>query len=78
LTSEDFKTYFLDYFKDKDLDSIDWNAWFYSPGMPPIQNKFNDILSKKSVDLASRWISNFENETFQKDDLKNWTTIEIC
>jgi hypothetical protein len=35
-------------------------------GMLPIQNKFNNILSKKSVDLANRWISNFEKETFHE------------
>jgi leukotriene-A4 hydrolase len=76
VTSEDFKTYFMNYFDQK--IEVDWNAWFYTTGMPPVKNEFDDSLSMKSMDLAERWTSNFENESFHEDDLKNWSTIEIC
>jgi len=39
LTSERFKTFFLEYFSLRlpaaTLESIDWDTWLYSPGMPP-------------------------------------------
>ena len=39
LTSERFKTFFLEYFSLRlpaaTLDSIDWDTWLYSAGMPP-------------------------------------------
>jgi leukotriene-A4 hydrolase len=66
----------MNYFDQK--IEVDWNGWFYTTGMPPVKNEFDDSLSKKSMDLAERWISNFENESFHEDDLKNWSTIEIC
>eukprot|EP01080_Neovahlkampfia_damariscottae_P005822 gene5822-9645_t len=77
LTSDEFKTYFLNYFKNiNEIKEIDWNSWFYSTGMPPVQNKFNDILSKNSIELASRWSKN-QNDNFSKNDLENWSTIQI-
>jgi len=44
--------------------------------MPPIQNKFNDILAKSSIELATRWISN-PNENYSSNDIENWSTVEI-
>ena len=39
LTSERFKSFFLEYFSLRlpaaTLDSIDWDTWLYSAGMPP-------------------------------------------
>ena len=39
LTSERFKSFFLEYFSLRlpaaTLESIDWDTWLYSPGMPP-------------------------------------------
>lgn len=36
ITTDDFKDYIYKYFqnKKKELDSVDWNGWLYSPGMP--------------------------------------------
>ena len=39
LTSERFKSFFLEYFSLRlpaaTLESIDWDTWLYSAGMPP-------------------------------------------
>merc|ERR1712088_111994 len=34
IDSYQFKDFFLDYFKDKDLSGINWEQWFNAPGMP--------------------------------------------
>ena len=49
LYSEDFKSTFLDYFKDtKGLNDIDWDTWFYGTGMP-----------KEKVMLSKIWTNIF-------------------
>ena len=49
LYSEDFKSTFLDYFKDtKGLNEIDWDTWFYGTRMP-----------KGKVMLSKIWTNNF-------------------
>ena len=45
IDSYQFKDYFLDYFKDKDLSAIEWDKWFNQPGMPIYKPKFNDSLA---------------------------------
>jgi hypothetical protein len=67
----------MQYFDFK-IQEVDWNTWFYSTGMPPIENHFDDELSKRSKHLAWKWTVEYENETFHVDDIKNWSTIEIC
>ncbi|KAI8419933.1 hypothetical protein MSG28_008551 [Choristoneura fumiferana] len=50
LDTDQFKAYLLDYFKDNDkLKAVDWNAWLYTSGMPPILDASN--LTIESVEL---------------------------
>ena len=45
LYSEDFKSTFLDYFKDtKGLNEIDWDTWFHGTGMPKEKVKLSNNL----------------------------------
>nr|XP_006013979.1 PREDICTED: leukotriene A-4 hydrolase-like [Latimeria chalumnae] len=39
VTTEDWKNFLYSYFKDKTdiLNKVDWNAWMYTPGMPPVK-----------------------------------------
>ena len=46
IDSFQFKDYFLDYFKDKDLSAIEWDKWFNQPGMPIYKPKFDESLAK--------------------------------
>ena len=51
IDSYQFKEFFLDYFKDKDTSSINWDQWFYTPGMPKYKPNFDESLAK-----VSHWI----------------------
>lgn len=37
------------------LDGVDWDSWFYSPGMPIIDNKFDNSLAVICESLADEW-----------------------
>jgi leukotriene-A4 hydrolase len=46
IDSYQFKQFFLDYFKDKDLSGINWDQWFNDPGMPKYKPNFDESLAK--------------------------------
>lgn len=48
-----------DYFKDKKdlLDTIDWDAWLFKPGMPPVKPNFDSSLADQCYALADKWYS---------------------
>lgn len=61
LDSYDFKATLLDFFKpdteaSKKLESVDWDTWFYKPGLPP-KPKFDTSMVDKCYDLANKWES---------------------
>jgi hypothetical protein len=61
LDSYDFKATLLDFFKSdneasKKLESVDWDMWFYKPGLPP-KPKFDTSMVDKCYDLAKNWES---------------------
>ena len=37
------------------MKSIDWDTWFYSPGMPIYKPNFDESLAKLCWDLAKKW-----------------------
>ncbi|OMJ13751.1 Leukotriene A-4 hydrolase-like protein [Smittium culicis] len=37
------------------LETVDCNSWFNKPGMPPVENKFDDSLQVAAIALADRW-----------------------
>ena len=37
------------------LSQVDWDVWFFSPGMPPISNVYDSTLAEEAYDLAKRW-----------------------
>ncbi|KXZ45002.1 hypothetical protein GPECTOR_59g609 [Gonium pectorale] len=56
LTSDQFRDFFLDYFKDVPASrSVDWDAWLHAPGMPPATNVYDTSLAQAAYDLALRW-----------------------
>jgi leukotriene-A4 hydrolase len=64
VTSDDFKSFFLEYFTAQEeqgalahgvLQEIDWDTWFYKPGMPPVKLDYDQSLGKKAFDLATKW-----------------------
>lgn len=47
IDSDDFKTFFLDYFSGiASVESIDWDTWLHQPGMPVYKPDFDEGLTK--------------------------------
>lgn len=79
MDSYEFKATLLDFFaSDKDaakaLDTIDWDTWFYAPGLPPKPN-FDTSLVDKCYELARKW----ESQDFAPavTDIAGWSANQI-
>ena len=59
------------------LDKVDWDAWFYGPGLPP-KPKFDTSLVDVCYELSSKW-ENMESEKFEPNaqDIKGWAANQI-
>ncbi|CAO3591318.1 unnamed protein product [Absidia cylindrospora] len=89
ITTDDWKRYLYEYMEkehgkpmiDK-LNSIDFNAWLYSPGMPPIENPdtlFDATLAQACYSLAKAWNDSRENpdlSKFSPKDMESFTTAQ--
>lgn len=80
----DFKEYVISYFENKKIktiEEIDWDAWFYSTGMPPVTNTYDQTLAKQSFDLAKAWVEYDGNtngvSSIPQSDLSNMSTLQI-
>lgn len=85
LDSYDFKSTLLDFFKSNSavsekLASIDWDKWFYSPGLPP-KPDFDTSLVDQCYDLAAQWekFTKNPNPDFgpSKFDIDGWSANQI-
>jgi leukotriene-A4 hydrolase len=84
--SETFKQYYLDYFKDvPGTRDIDWDTWFYKPGMPPVKNEYDSSLGKAAEDLARRWhtsdvmgIGSNGPSGASAADTEGWGAEQVC
>lgn len=61
IDSNEFKTAVIDFFSSDPtaasaLRSLDWDTWFYAPGLPPKPN-FNTSLVDVCYALATKWES---------------------
>ncbi|CAG8574026.1 14594_t:CDS:10 [Acaulospora morrowiae] len=83
ITTDDWKN-FLYSFVEKNfgaerkalLDTIQWESWLHSPGMPPVKNEFDQTLATACEDLARRWHLARDNEKFDEFspvDIENFT-----
>ena len=56
IDSDTFKSTFLEYFKDVEaIKEVDWDTWFFTPGMPTYKPKFDESLARVCWDLAKKW-----------------------
>ncbi|RLN88175.1 hypothetical protein BBJ28_00021372 [Nothophytophthora sp. Chile5] len=69
VTSADFRAFFEKFFADKPdaLRQIDWDAWYYSPGMPPVANKFDTTLTGQASKLGEQMA--------RSSDIAQWTSV---
>lgn len=61
LDSYEFKDTLLDFYAQdneasKALESIDWDSWFYKPGLPP-KPDFDTTMADRCYALAKKWES---------------------
>ncbi|XP_035208388.1 leukotriene A-4 hydrolase-like isoform X1 [Stegodyphus dumicola] len=77
-----WKSYLYKYFPEKEdvLNSVDWNSWLYTPGMPPVKPDYDCDLAKKCVELSSSWIKADDNDLaqFTFKDIENFSSHQIC
>lgn len=82
LDSYEFKSTILDFFSNdaeasKLLKQLDWDTWFYSPGLPP-KPVFDTSLVDIVYDLARKWQSLPDSSfTPTEADVKNLTANQI-
>ncbi|KAL3442134.1 leukotriene A-4 hydrolase [Aspergillus insuetus] len=79
LDSYEFKSTILDFFSSdaeasKLLQELDWDGWFYRPGLPP-KPEFDTSLADIVYELAHKW----KAQSFQPrlDDIKGLTANQI-
>ncbi|PRW45014.1 leukotriene A-4 hydrolase isoform X1 isoform B [Chlorella sorokiniana] len=93
LNSDDFKAFFCDYFKDMTpctfaliylAMQIDWDTWYYAPGMPPVTNRYDENLGKQAYELAKKWhtsdvmgIGSNGPAEASAGDLSDWSSTQI-
>ncbi|KAL4925877.1 bifunctional aminopeptidase/epoxide hydrolase [Aspergillus undulatus] len=80
--SYEFKSTLLDFFKtdaeaSKLLQELDWDAWFYKPGLPP-RPDFDTSLADIVYELAKKWKSLPESSFKpQPSDIKHLTANQV-
>ncbi|KAK6607551.1 leukotriene a4 hydrolase [Botrytis cinerea] len=79
LDSYDFKATLLDFFASdsaasKALESVDWDSWFYKPGLPP-KPEFDTSLVDKCYALAKKWES--KDYTPSPSDIEGWAANQV-
>ncbi|XP_077972120.1 leukotriene A-4 hydrolase-like [Styela clava] len=79
LTTEEWKDFLYEHFKDKKaiLDSVDWDAWFNKPGMPPVIPDYDKSLGCACNELADKWAKATDLSGFQSSDIKDFKTWQI-
>ncbi|KAG0172365.1 Leukotriene A-4 hydrolase [Apophysomyces sp. BC1015] len=64
ITTEDWKQHLYEYFHEHHgqemvdrLNTIDFDLWIRSPGMPPVDPQFDTLLADACYELAQKWDS---------------------
>uniref|UniRef100_A0AAV1TIR4 Peptidase M1 leukotriene A4 hydrolase/aminopeptidase C-terminal domain-containing protein n=1 Tax=Peronospora matthiolae TaxID=2874970 RepID=A0AAV1TIR4_9STRA len=79
VTSAEFRAFFEQYFAEQPeaLSKVDWEAWYHSPGMPPVANKFDTTLTSQATNLGEQMTASGDPDTWtgaSQDVLKKWPT----
>ncbi|KAL8221710.1 UNVERIFIED_CONTAM: Leukotriene A-4 hydrolase [Gekko kuhli] len=81
IMTDDWKNFLYSYFKDKVdvLDTVDWNAWLNTPGMPPVKPQYDMTLSNACVALSQRWIKANESDlsSFNSADIEQMSSHQL-
>lgn len=85
INSVEWKEFFLEYFNKEVsegvLDEVEWDKWFYDPGMPPCTPKYDTSVTDASAELAEKWanaeLSTEDLSQFSEDDLKDMSSKTV-
>ncbi|XP_021060252.1 leukotriene A-4 hydrolase isoform X2 [Mus pahari] len=81
VTTDDWKSFLYSHFKDKVdlLNQVDWNAWLYAPGLPPVKPNYDVTLTNACIALSQRWVTAKEEDlnTFSIADLKDLSSHQL-
>lgn len=75
LTADEFKHYFLSYFQHVNCSQIDWDAWYFAPGMPPVAPTFGTELKHKCNALVDLWVAGGRGAA--ATDMKDWSPLMV-
>ncbi|TMW61660.1 hypothetical protein Poli38472_010723 [Pythium oligandrum] len=84
LTSDEFKAFFINYFttvvdKSTEIKQVDWDNWFYTPGMPLVMTKFDTTLTGAATGLGESMSKSSDASTWgpaTSEDLTKWQTAQ--
>ncbi|TNN31186.1 Leukotriene A-4 hydrolase [Liparis tanakae] len=81
VTTDQWKEHLFSYFKDQVevLNKVDWTAWMFTPGMPPVQPRYDTTLADACIALSQRWIKAGDQDLsrFQGSDLKTLSSHQL-
>ncbi|KAL0962731.1 hypothetical protein UPYG_G00344570 [Umbra pygmaea] len=81
VTTDEWKNYLFTYFKEKVdiLNKVDWNAWMYTPGMPPVKPQYDTTMADACISLCKRWTKATEVDLghFSEADVKAFSTHQL-
>ncbi|XP_022671198.1 leukotriene A-4 hydrolase-like isoform X2 [Varroa jacobsoni] len=80
IVTDDWKSFLYEFFANKKdiLDKVDWNAWLYSPGMPPVIPEYKSCLGIPAHALCQKWLQASDNEvtSFTKEEFVTLNNIQ--
>ncbi len=81
LDSYDFKATLLDFFSSDStasgsLANLDWDKWFYAPGLPP-KPDFDTSLADVCYALASKWEAGTREFQPAASDITGWSANQV-
>uniref|UniRef100_A0A3Q2QGI9 Leukotriene A4 hydrolase n=1 Tax=Fundulus heteroclitus TaxID=8078 RepID=A0A3Q2QGI9_FUNHE len=53
------------------LNKVDWNAWMFTPGMPPVKPQYDTTLADACIALSQRWLK------AKQQDLNGFSESEV-
>lgn len=81
LTSNDWKDFLYSHFADQTekLDSVDWDTWFYKPGLAPCgKGNYDTTLQEKCTELASKWTGKLDDvDGFANSDITEFSSSQL-
>lgn len=80
IETKDFQNFFQEYFNDNpDIESIDWQKWLYSPGMPPVIPDYDKTYCTFCDELVDKFLTwdGTGDLPITEDDRKDLITKQI-